>query len=149
MRTVRCSARWGGGACIPACTGQGVYPSMHWVGCLPRGGVSAPPGQNDRRLWKHYLATTTLRTVMSWNCFFSKRNIPFELKIYLCYQWETRFFLVCFVCHKLLATETTVTYKAKKINVFLNIRSSWFSRRSNLLKNLMKWPLYLKWRPSV
>ena len=38
MLTVRCSGRWG---CIPACTGQGVYLSMHWAGgCLPRG-VSA------------------------------------------------------------------------------------------------------------
>ena len=30
-----------GRGCILACTGQGVYPSMHWAGgCLPRG-VSA------------------------------------------------------------------------------------------------------------
>ena len=84
MRTVRCSGhRGGGGWCIPACTGQGVcipactghggvYPSMHWAGgvclgecllggCLPH--TPPPCGLNDRRLWKHYLAATTLRTV--------------------------------------------------------------------------------------
>ena len=64
MRTVRCSGRRGGGACIPACTGQGgMYPSMHWAGgvyrsmhwaggvsargCLPEG-VSATPPPLDR-----------------------------------------------------------------------------------------------------
>ena len=30
----------GRGVCIPACTRQGVYPSMHLAGvCLPKGGV--------------------------------------------------------------------------------------------------------------
>ena len=73
------SAAVAAGACIPACTGQsGVYPSMHlaggvvcsWVG-VSRWGVSAqgeclphtPCAQNDRCLWKHYLAATTLQTV--------------------------------------------------------------------------------------
>ena len=62
MRTVRCSGRWVGGVsqhtigrmgvCIPVCTGQGVYPSMHWaggvclVGCLPQCMLGYPPGQN-------------------------------------------------------------------------------------------------------
>ena len=52
MRTVHCSGRRGGG--IPACTGRGVYPSMHWAGgvcipartgqggCLPGGGGVCP-----------------------------------------------------------------------------------------------------------
>ena len=73
--------------CIPACTGQRVSA---W-GCLPRGswlprrvssqGVSAkgagmsaqwcvadlpPGGQNDRRVWKHYLAETSLWAVKMW-----------------------------------------------------------------------------------
>ena len=43
MHTVCCSGHWGvcqhalDRGCIPACTGQGVYPSMHWAGgvCIP------------------------------------------------------------------------------------------------------------------
>ena len=76
MRTVRCSGRrgcasqhalgrgcvsqhaLGMGVCIPACTGQGVSA---WGECLPH--TPPPCGLNDRRLWKHYLAATTLRTV--------------------------------------------------------------------------------------
>ena len=46
MRTVRCTGRWVG-ACIPACTGQGVcvYPSMYWAGgvCLSGGGLPHTP----------------------------------------------------------------------------------------------------------
>ena len=54
------AATGGGGPCIPACTGWGVYPSMH---CAAGGGVSAQGvsvpvhagihslcEQNDRRL---------------------------------------------------------------------------------------------------
>ena len=58
MRTVRCSRRM---------LGLGVLP-RGWVsaqgGVCP--GVSAiqPRELNDRRLWKHYLAVTTLRTVI-------------------------------------------------------------------------------------
>ena len=65
MRTVRCSGRRAVG-CV--CPGEGcVCPG----GCLPHphpvnAGIHTPPspcGQNDRRLWKHYLSATTLRTV--------------------------------------------------------------------------------------
>ena len=124
MRIVQSSVCRGWGGCIPPCTGQGVYPRMHWglyvrgclsgvcvlggvcpggvcqggvypwgvcqgvstwgvsaqgvggvyQGCLPgvclpewvsaQGGVCPPPRrQNDRCLWKYYLAATTLRTV--------------------------------------------------------------------------------------
>ena len=59
MRTVRCSGRRG-----ERCLSRGVCPG----GCLPGGclpgGKTPPCGQNDRRLWKYYLATTTLRTVI-------------------------------------------------------------------------------------
>ena len=49
--------------------GEGCLPRdgvSAWGGCLPRG-VSDPPlsGQKDRNLKKHYLAATTLRTVMT------------------------------------------------------------------------------------
>ena len=56
MCTVRCSGRPGG--CIPACTGQGGICPVH-AGIHP-----TPCEQNDRRLWKHNLAATTLRTVI-------------------------------------------------------------------------------------
>ena len=78
-----------GRGCVSQKTlGRGcVYPSMHWIwgicpgGCLP-GGVSAQGGliggsaqcmlgyspppceQNDRHLWKHNLAATTLWTAI-------------------------------------------------------------------------------------
>ena len=49
MRTIRCSSRLLGGAgCLP----RGVCPG----GCLTDRPV-------DRRMWKHYLGATTLRTV--------------------------------------------------------------------------------------
>ena len=70
MCTVHCSGCWGRrGCCLP----EGVLPG----GCLP-GGVSAlgvcpsawwdtpPCEQNDRCLWKHNLASTTLRKVKKW-----------------------------------------------------------------------------------
>ena len=53
------------GGCLP----RGCPPE----GCLPRGGVSAREGvsarhtpceQNHRWLWKHYLAVTTLQTII-------------------------------------------------------------------------------------
>ena len=52
-----------GGVCLGGCLsgGGGVCPggvvSQHALGKTP------PCGQNDRRLWKYYLAATTLRTV--------------------------------------------------------------------------------------
>ena len=69
--------------CIPACTAQGVYPSMHWAGGFcPWGctcpGVSAQGGvpawgcsclgdvysmQLGRHLWKHNLRKLRLRAV--------------------------------------------------------------------------------------
>ena len=52
MRTIRCSGRRG---CLP---GRVCLPR----GCLPY--TPSPCEQNDRRLQKHYLAATTLRTVM-------------------------------------------------------------------------------------
>ena len=59
MPTVRCSSHFGGG-CLP----KGV--SARGGGSLPRGvGRHPPVRQNDRRLWKHNLSTTTLRTVKS------------------------------------------------------------------------------------
>ena len=82
MRTVRCSDRWGGGGvcpggclpggvCLPGgclsrrvsargCLPRGVYPSMHW------GRHPLPPVNRilDTHLWKYYLATTSLQTVI-------------------------------------------------------------------------------------
>ena len=59
MRTVRCSSRLLGG----------VYTGevSAWGRCMPGGAsVRDPPReQNDRRLWKHYLAATTLPKVMN------------------------------------------------------------------------------------
>ena len=56
MRTVRCSSRLLGGGVCP-----GVYPSMHWSRHPP-----TPPVDRilNTRLWKYYLAATSLRTVM-------------------------------------------------------------------------------------
>ena len=97
MRTVRCSGCRGGGGipactgqggcvsqhalgrgmCIPACTGQ---ERVSACGCLPRGvcpggclpytpqAAPTPPcEQNDRCLWKHNFAATTLQTVIMKN----------------------------------------------------------------------------------
>ena len=85
MRTVRCSSHLGGrcvcpgdGGCLP---GGGVcaWGGMSW-GCVP-GGVSAththphPCEQNHRRLWKHNLAATTLRTVnINWCWYFRRKR---------------------------------------------------------------------------
>ena len=79
MRTVHCSGRWGGGSCIPACRGGGVcLGGLPSGGCLP-GGVCArgclpppwrdtlPCEQNHRRLWKHNLTATMLRTAIRHN----------------------------------------------------------------------------------
>ena len=67
MRTVRSSGRRrGGGGLYPSKHwAGGVYPSMHWVGGVWPSACwdTHPRGQNDRRLWKYYLAATTLRTV--------------------------------------------------------------------------------------
>ena len=61
MRTARCSSHLLEG-CLPR--QGGVCPGRE---CLPVGvcRTSPPRGQNDRCLWKHYLATTTLRTVIN------------------------------------------------------------------------------------
>ena len=70
MRTVRCSGRLGGGVCLEGCLPRGCLPrgmSAWWGVCSrwcrpqpgPRGRHS-PCGQNDRRLWKHYLSATTV-----------------------------------------------------------------------------------------
>ena len=50
---------WG---CLPR---GGVCPEggSAQKGCLPRGCLPQPPRQNERRLWKHNLAATTLRMV--------------------------------------------------------------------------------------
>ena len=79
MRTVRCSSRLLG----EGVSAQGVYVWSGGVcpggrGCLPRGlclSDTPPHEQNDRHLWKHYLALTTLRTVVNmypalvvWTC---------------------------------------------------------------------------------
>ena len=88
MRTVCCSGRWGwlpqcmlgyvcpkGGVCPSACwdmSSQGaVCPSACWDmsaegGVCPSAltGIHSPCEQNDRRLWKHNLSATTLRTVI-------------------------------------------------------------------------------------
>ena len=66
MYTVRCSSHLLGGRGV--CPGEVV--SARGVSAWGRGEVPARPtpwGQNDRRLWKHYLAATTLRTVIT--CF--------------------------------------------------------------------------------
>ena len=45
MCTVSSSGRWSGGACIPACTGQGcVYRSMHLAGGVSAWGGVCPGG---------------------------------------------------------------------------------------------------------
>ena len=72
---------WGGclprgclpGGCLPRgvsaqgrCLLGGVSAGGVCLGVFAQGGVCHTPsrcGQNDRHLWKHYLATTTLRTV--------------------------------------------------------------------------------------
>ena len=54
---------------VAVCWGRGVSAR----GCLPMGCLSrgcladTPHEQNNRRLWKHYRAATTLRTVINWN----------------------------------------------------------------------------------
>ena len=69
MRTVRCSGRRGG-------VSAPMHVGIHRWGYLPGRGVSAPVHtgippceQNHRRLWKHNLAATTLRTVNIRFCF--------------------------------------------------------------------------------
>ena len=62
---------WPGG-CLPMGRGDLARGRVWPGGCLPRGvsarrvcpvGYTPPCKQNDRRLWKHNLATTTLGTV--------------------------------------------------------------------------------------
>ena len=69
MRTVRCSNRLlreGGGSAQPG-RGVSVRGGICLGGCLPMGclprGDPSPLEQNDRCLWEHYLAATTLRSV--------------------------------------------------------------------------------------
>ena len=110
MRTVRCS---GCGGCIPACTGQGGASQQALDrGCIPtctgQEGVSPPCEQNHRRLWKHNLASTTLRTVkmfesMSWCSlkFLCQRvtvNFWYRIhgkKVYVIFFF--RVFILCFI----------------------------------------------------
>ena len=73
-----------GGVCLEGCLPGGVCPGgvclgvvslgvLPWGGVCPGGCVSQhalgqthpPRGQNDRHLWKYYLAATTLRTVIT------------------------------------------------------------------------------------
>ena len=103
MRTVRCSSHLGEGVSAEGgCLPRGCLPRRVsvWVGCLPRRGVSAqgvfgqgvclphpyPREQNHICLWKHYLATTTLRTVKITTIqHFFKRFVVFIL--YFLSQW--------------------------------------------------------------
>ena len=70
MRTVRCSGRLGVGGDTVSAQG-GICP----MGGLLRGGVFPvvfyphphPPGQNDRRLWKHTFPQLLLQTVTNYN----------------------------------------------------------------------------------
>ena len=102
MCTIRCSGRLGGmypsmhwavgclltvatqgGVCPEAvCPGDvcpgGICPGVSARGCLPRGCLpDTPCEQNDRHLWKYYLAATLLRTVI----------ILGEDKDYGCHFW--------------------------------------------------------------
>ena len=64
-----CLPRGDGGVCLPG----GICPGVSAWGCLPRGasapvhaGIHPPVNRmTDRRLWKYYLAATSLRTVMN------------------------------------------------------------------------------------
>ena len=99
------SMNWEGGVCIPACTGQGgvaacgVSATPPWTelsvgvcpegvcpgGCLPH--IPRPCEQNNRHLWKHNLAATTLRTVIK---LFSVSY--YESWEYLClWDWSTAY----------------------------------------------------------
>ena len=59
---------WGGvypgGDCPGGVSAWGVHPSMHWGRHHPTPG----DGMLDTGLWKHYLSTTTLRTVIKVLC---------------------------------------------------------------------------------
>ena len=113
-----------GGVC-PGVSSQGVSAQDRGVclgGCLP-GGVSAKGGsawgglqhthtreQNHRRLWKHKLAATTLRTVnileRSWKNFrLKKRNMQNITLLFCCFAllfttafWCSLLFLVFYSC---------------------------------------------------
>ena len=66
------------GGCLPGGSAQGEY--------LPKGGCLADTplcGQNDRRLWKHYLATTTLRTVISASSLWQRTWMTVDHLLYL------------------------------------------------------------------
>ena len=86
MRTVRCSDRWGGvsaqGGCLPGgcvclggvCPGGCLAGGVCLGGCIPactEVDTPLPPVDRilDTRLWKYYLATTSLQTVIVIQCF--------------------------------------------------------------------------------
>ena len=86
-----------GGVCPGCVCVQGVCVQGGAGGCLPSG-VAAPvhagippPGQNDRCLWKFYLATTMLRTVKKfWMLYFENFVLSFtaQKSIPLHHQWR-------------------------------------------------------------
>ena len=55
MRTVRCRR---GRGCLPQCMLGYTQPLLSAGGCMPQCmlGYTPPCGQNDRRLWKYYVA---------------------------------------------------------------------------------------------